>query len=94
MIFTDRTVIVQKGTSSINDSIVLYRGDREVEIRFTLNESSPFKFGSGKKKKKRYIEIIKDFDKRAYKKEETKSAEDIIFSTIAKAGLKIKGVKK
>ena len=47
MIFTDRTVIVQKGTSSINDTIVLYRGDREVEIRFTLNESSPFKFGSG-----------------------------------------------
>ena len=47
MIFTDRTIIVQKGTSSINDTIVLYRGDREVEIRFTLNESSPFKFGSG-----------------------------------------------
>ena len=47
MIFTDRTVIVQKGTTSINDTIVLYRGDREVEIRFTLNESSPFKFGSG-----------------------------------------------
>ena len=47
MIFTDRTIIVQKGTSSINDTIVLYRGDREVEIRFTLNESPPFKFGSG-----------------------------------------------
>ena len=47
MIFTDRTVIVQKGTSSINDIIVLYRGDKDVEIRFTLNEGSPFKFGSG-----------------------------------------------
>ena len=47
MIFTDRTVIVQKGTSSINDTIVLYRGDKNVEIRFTLNEGSPFKFGSG-----------------------------------------------
>ena len=47
MIFTDRTIIVQKGTSSINDTIVLYRGDREVQIRFTLNEGSPFKFGSG-----------------------------------------------
>ena len=46
MIFTDRTVIVQKGTSSINDTIVLYRGDKDVEIRFTLNEGSPFKFGS------------------------------------------------
>ena len=47
MIFTDRTIIVQKGTSSINDTIVLYRGDKEVEIRFTLNEGSPFRFGSG-----------------------------------------------
>ena len=47
MIFTDRTITVQKGTSSINDTIVLYRGDRDVEIRFTLNEGSPFRFGSG-----------------------------------------------
>ena len=47
MIFTDRTVIVQKGTSSINDTIVLYRGDKNVEVRFTLNEGSPFRFGSG-----------------------------------------------
>ena len=47
MIFTDRTIIVQKGTSSINDTIILYRGDRDIEVRFTLNEGSPFKFGSG-----------------------------------------------
>ena len=47
MIFTDRTVIVQKGTSSINDTIVLYRGDKNVEIRFTLSEGSPFRYGSG-----------------------------------------------
>ena len=46
MIFTDRTVTVQKGTGSINDIIVLYRGDKEVEIRFTLNEGSPFKFSN------------------------------------------------
>ena len=47
MIFTDRTIMVQKGTSSINDIIVLYRGDKDVEIRFTLNEASPFRYGSG-----------------------------------------------
>lgn len=46
MIFTDRTIIVQKGTSSINDIVVLYRGDKEVQIRFALNEGSPFKFNS------------------------------------------------
>ena len=47
VIFTDRTVIVQKGIGSINDTIILYRGDRDVEIRFTLNEGSPFRFSSG-----------------------------------------------
>ena len=47
MIFTDRTIIVQKGVSSINDTIILYRGDKGVEIRFTLNEGLPFRFGSG-----------------------------------------------
>ena len=47
MIFTERTISVQKGTSSINDTIVLYRGDKDVEIRFALNEGSPFRFGSG-----------------------------------------------
>ena len=47
MIFTDRTIRVKKGASSIDDSIVLYRGDKDVEIRFTLNESSPFRFGVG-----------------------------------------------
>ena len=47
MIFTDRTITVKKGASSIDGTIVLYRGDKEVEIRFTLNESFPFRFGSG-----------------------------------------------
>ena len=47
MIFTDRTITVKKGVGSIDDTIVLYRGDKEVEIRFTLNESSPFRFGIG-----------------------------------------------
>ena len=47
MIFTDRTITVQKGVSSLDETVVLYRGDKEVEIRFTLNEKVPFKFGSG-----------------------------------------------
>ena len=44
MIFTDRTVTVKGGISSINTPIILYRGDREVEIRFTLKEEAPFMF--------------------------------------------------
>ena len=46
MIFTDRTITVQKGASSIDEPIILYRGDKEAEIRFALNEKVPFKFGS------------------------------------------------
>ena len=44
MIFTDRTVTVKGGASSINEPVILYRGDKEVEIRFTLKEKAPFIF--------------------------------------------------
>ena len=44
MIFTDRVIKVKRGISSINEPIILYRGDREVEIRFTLKEEAPFMF--------------------------------------------------
>ena len=44
MIFTDRTVTVKGGVSSINEPVILYRGDRKVEIRFTLKEEVPFMF--------------------------------------------------
>ena len=44
MIFTDRAVKVKRGVSSINAPIILYRGDKEVEIRFTLKEEAPFMF--------------------------------------------------
>ena len=35
---------VKGGASSINEPVILYRGDREVEIRFTLKEEAPFMF--------------------------------------------------
>ena len=44
MIFTDRAVKVKRGVSSINAPIILYRGDKEVEIRFALKEKAPFIF--------------------------------------------------
>ena len=44
MIFTDRTVTVKSGISSIDEPIILYRGDKNVEIRFTLKEQIPFRF--------------------------------------------------
>ena len=44
MIFTNRTITVKRGVSSINEPIILYRGDKEVEIRFTLKEEAPFMF--------------------------------------------------
>ena len=44
VIFTNRTITVKRGISSINEPIILYRGDKEVEIRFTLKEKEPFIF--------------------------------------------------
>ena len=46
MIFTDRTITVRKGESRIDEPIVVYRGDYELEVRFTILNSK-FKFKSG-----------------------------------------------
>ena len=46
MIFTDRTITVCKGESRIDEPIVVYRGDYELEVRFTILNSG-FKFMSG-----------------------------------------------
>lgn len=46
MIHTSRTVTVGKMESIINEPIVLYRGDREVEVEFVLN-GSKFMFTNG-----------------------------------------------
>lgn len=45
MIFTDRTITVRKGESKINEPIIIYRGDYELEVRFTIMNSK-FKFMS------------------------------------------------
>ena len=46
MIFTDRTITIRNGKSTINEPVILYRGDFEVSIRFTIMESK-FRFKSG-----------------------------------------------
>ena len=46
MIFTDRKITIRNGKSSINEPVVLYRGDFEVSIKFTIMESK-FRFKSG-----------------------------------------------
>lgn len=46
MIFTERRITVHKGKSSINEPVILYRGDYEVSIKFTIMESK-FRFKSG-----------------------------------------------
>lgn len=45
MIFTDRTITVKDNESTIDKKIILYRGDKEVEIRFTIIDS-PYKYKS------------------------------------------------
>lgn len=46
MIYRDSTVAMSKGTSTIDSPIILYRGDREVEINFTIQDS-PFRYRTG-----------------------------------------------
>ena len=43
MIFTERTITISKDTCEIDKPIVLYRGDYNIEVRFTIIES-PFKY--------------------------------------------------
>lgn len=46
MIFTERQITVRNDKSSINEPVILYRGDYEVSIKFTIMESK-FRFKSG-----------------------------------------------
>ena len=46
MIFTERTITVRKGTSTINESIILYRGDFQVGLKFKILDSK-YKFLNG-----------------------------------------------
>lgn len=46
MIFVDRTVTVSQGTSHISEPIIMYRGDYDIAVRFTiLNSNVKFKSG-------------------------------------------------
>lgn len=46
MIFTDRKITIRNGKSSIDAPVILYRGDFEVSIKFTIMESK-FRFKTG-----------------------------------------------
>lgn len=43
MIFTDRTITVKDNESTIDKKIILYQGDKEVEIRFSIVDC-PYKY--------------------------------------------------
>jgi hypothetical protein len=47
MIYTERTVTIKNFNASIDNVIILYRGDKNVELRFKLIDSK-FKFTSTK----------------------------------------------
>lgn len=46
MIFTERTITVNKGVSDMDEPIIVYRGDYEIEVRFTIINNK-FKFKDG-----------------------------------------------
>ena len=39
MIFTDRTITIKDKRATIDKNVILYRGEKDVEIRFTIVES-------------------------------------------------------
>ena len=43
MIFTDRTITIKDNIATIDKNVILYRGDKDIEIRFTIVES-PYKY--------------------------------------------------
>lgn len=45
MIFTESTIKISNNVSKMDSTIVLYRGDKNVEIRFTILQS-PFKYSN------------------------------------------------
>ena len=47
MIYTQRNISIRNNTATIDSTILLYRGDREVEIQFTIVDSK-FRFKSNK----------------------------------------------
>ena len=45
MIFTERNITIRNDSATINAPVILYRGDKNVEVRFTLVES-PYKYSN------------------------------------------------
>lgn len=46
MIYIERTITINKNEATIEEPIVLYRGDKNIEIQFTIN-NNPFKYKVG-----------------------------------------------
>lgn len=46
MIYIERTIIIKKNEAKIEEPIILYQGDRNIEIQFAI-ENNPFKYKSG-----------------------------------------------
>ena len=46
MIYIERTITINKNEATIEEPIVLYKGDKNIEIQFTI-ENNPFKYKSG-----------------------------------------------
>lgn len=46
MIYIERTITISKNTATIEEPIVLYKGDRNVELQFII-KNSPLKYKSG-----------------------------------------------
>lgn len=46
MIYIERTITINKNEATINEPIYLYKGDKNIELQFTI-ENNPFKYKNG-----------------------------------------------
>lgn len=46
MIYIERTINISDNSASIEEPVILYKGDRNIEVQFIIN-NSPFKYKSG-----------------------------------------------
>lgn len=69
MIYVDRTITVQQGSSRIDEPVVLYRGDFDVSVRFTIVNSN--------------IKFVSDYNMIEYEK--TPNAQLILLSQTKEA---------
>lgn len=80
MIYIERTINIEDNSAYIEEPVILYKGDRNIEVKFTIN-NNPFKYKAG---------IDQTYGQLIIKRPTT----DPIFSNVAKLSSKLSSDKE